>query len=58
MNLAKIINQLIPRLVQESIELEFYQLKIKPNGIKNYLTFVNSILEIMLQHSSDHVSLA
>ena len=58
MNLAKIINQIIPRLVQENIELEFYQLKIKPNGIKNYLTFVNSILEIMLEHSSDHVSLA
>ncbi|MCJ8305575.1 MAG: thiamine biosynthesis protein [Nitrosopumilus sp.] len=58
MNLAKIINQIIPRLVQENIELEFYQLKIKPNGIKNYLTYVNSILEIMLQHSSDHVSLA
>ena len=58
MNLAKIINQIIPRLVQENIELEFYQLKIKPNGIKNYLTYVNSILEIMLQHSNDHVSLA
>ena len=57
MNLAKIINQIIPRMVQENIELEFYQLKIKPSGIKNYLTFVNSILEIMLQDSSDHVSL-
>ncbi|MEO2265093.1 MAG: thiamine biosynthesis protein, partial [Nitrosopumilus sp.] len=58
MNLAKIINQIIPRLVQVNIKLEFYQLKIKPIGIKNYLIYVNSILEIMLQHSSDHVSLA
>ena len=48
MNLAKIINQIIPRLVQEKIGLEFYYLKIKPNGIKNYLIYVNSILEIML----------
>ena len=58
MNLAKIINQIIPRLVQDKIELEFYQLKIKPNGIKNYLIYVNSILKIMLQHSNSYVSLA
>ncbi len=58
MNLAKIINQIIPRLVQDKIELEFFQLKIKPNGVKNYLIFVNSILEIMLRHSNSHVSLA
>jgi hypothetical protein len=58
MNLAKIINQIIPRLVQDKIELEFFQLKIKPNGIKNYLIYVNSILEIMLKHSNSYVSLA
>ncbi len=58
MNLAKIINQIIPRLVQNNIDLEFFQLKIKPNGIKNYLIYVNSILEIMLQNSNSHVSLA
>ena len=58
MNLAKIINQIIPRLVQDKIELEFFHLKIKPNGIKNYLIYVNSILEIMLKHSNSHVSLA
>jgi hypothetical protein len=57
-NLAKIINQLIPRLAHEKIELEFFQLKIKPNGIKNYLIYVNSILEIMLQYSNRRVSLA
>ncbi len=58
MNLAKIINQIIPRLVQDKIELEFFQLKINPNGVKNYLIYVNSILEIMLKHSNSHVSLA
>ena len=58
MNLVKIINQIIPRLVQDNIELEFFELKIKPNGIKNYLIYVNSILEIMLQYSNNHVSLA
>ena len=58
MNLAKIINQIIPRLVQEKIGLEFYHLKIKPNGIKNYLIYVNSILEIMLSYSNNRISLA
>ncbi|MFQ5476753.1 MAG: thiamine biosynthesis protein [Nitrosopumilus sp.] len=58
MNLVKIINQIIPRLVQDKIELEFFELKIKPNGIKNYLIYVNSILEIMLRHSNIYVSLA
>ncbi len=58
MNLAKMINQIIPRLVQDKIELEFFHLKINPNGVKNYLTCVNSILEIMLQDSNNYVSLA
>lgn len=58
MNLVKIINQIIPRLVQDKIELEFLQLKISPNGIKNYLIYVNSILEISLQYSNYRVSLA
>jgi len=58
MNLAKIVNQIIPRLVQSEIELEFINLKIKPNGIRNYLIFVNSVLEIMLQYSDTRVSLA
>jgi hypothetical protein len=58
MNLSKIINQIIPRLIQEKIELEFYHLKIKSNGIKNYLIYVNSILEIMLNSSNNRISLA
>ena len=58
MNLSKIINQIIPRLVQEKIGLEFYHLKIKPNGIKNYLIYVNSVIEIMLSYSNKKISLA
>ena len=57
-NLVKITCQIIPRLIQEKIELEFFQIKMNPNGVKNYLIYVNSILEIMLQDSSDHISLA
>jgi len=58
MNLVKMINQIIPRLVQEKIELDFFWLKIKSNGIKNYLIYVNSVLELMLTQSNNRVSLA
>jgi adenylyl- and sulfurtransferase ThiI len=58
MNLAKIINQIIPRLVQDKVEIEFLYLKISPNGIKNYLIYVNSITELLLQYPNKRVSLA
>ena len=58
MNLAKMINQIIPRLVQERIEIEFYNLKINPNGNKNYLIYVNSIIEILLSYSNNKISLS
>ena len=58
MNLTKMINQIIPRLVQDYIEFEFFHLRINPNGIKNYLIYVNSILEILLQYPNSRVSLA
>ncbi len=57
MNLAKMINQIIPRLLQENIELEFLHLKIGTNGIKNYLIYINSILETLTRYSSNRVSL-
>ncbi|MFM9874822.1 MAG: thiamine biosynthesis protein [Nitrosarchaeum sp.] len=60
--LVKMINQIIPRLVKQEIILEFYNLKINHIGIKNYLIFVNSVLEIMLHEAKlnniNHVTLA
>ena len=58
MNLVKMINQIIPRLVQDKVELEFYHLSIKSNGRKNYLMYISSIIEIMLDQTTNHVSLA
>ena len=58
MNLVKTVNQIIPRLVQDKVELEFLQLKISPNGIRNYLIYVNSILEILLHYPNNRISLA
>ena len=50
-NLVKMINQLLPRLVKQEVEIEFFHLKIKHKGNQNYLIFVNSILEIMLHEA-------
>jgi hypothetical protein len=58
MNLVKIINQIIPRLVQDKVELEFLQLKTSPNGIKNYSIYISSILEILLHYPNNRISLA
>ncbi|MFB5629201.1 MAG: thiamine biosynthesis protein [Nitrosarchaeum sp.] len=62
MNLVKTINQIIPRLIKQEIGLEFYNIKINQTGVKNYLIFVNTILEIMLHEAKSnkisHVSLA
>jgi len=58
LNIVKSINQIIPRLVQEKIELDFYHLKIKSSGVKNYLIYVNSILEIMIRQTNQRISLA
>ena len=53
-NLAKTINQIIPRLVKERIRLEFYQFKISPTGAKNYRIFVNSVIEVLLHEAKKH----
>lgn len=58
MNLAKIINKIIPRLLQDSITIKFFHLGINPKGVKNYFVFVESILEIMLGQTQQYVSLA
>ncbi|MBT8173400.1 MAG: thiamine biosynthesis protein [Nitrosopumilus sp.] len=58
MNLAKMINQILPRLAQDNVELEFFEIKLKTTGIKNYLIYVNSILQIMLQYTNIRISIA
>ena len=54
MNLAKIINQIIPRLVKEKISIDFFQIKVNPSGTKNYLTFLNSVMEILLHEAKSN----
>jgi hypothetical protein len=62
MNLVKTINQIIPRLVKEKVMLDFFQVKMSPSGAKNYLAFINSIIEVLLHEAKSnklsYVSLA
>jgi adenylyl- and sulfurtransferase ThiI len=51
MNIVKAINQIIPRLVKQKVSLDFYKLKMKPLGNKNYLQFLNTVIEIMINES-------
>lgn len=56
-NLIKIINQIIPRLVKKQIEIEFYNFKINSSGNKNYLLYVNLILYLLLEQPEKRISL-
>lgn len=58
MNMIKYINQIVPRLIQNQIDIEFFHLKINPNGNKNYLTYLNSILDILLKQKENRISLS
>lgn len=57
-NIIKSLNQIIPRLVQKEIKIEFYYLKINSSGNKNYLVYVNSILNLLLKQPEKRISLA
>lgn len=61
-NLVKTINHIIPRLLKEKITLDFFQLDVNPNGTKNYLIFIFSILDILLHEAKlgkyDYISIS
>ena len=61
MNLAKIINKILPRLLENEVNLEFYKLQSKGVGSKSYLTTIRQVTEILLSISKreriEHVSL-
>lgn len=61
-NIVKMINQIIPRLVRQKIDIDFYHLRVPNTGIKSYLSFINYVEEIMIQQTKKtkikHVSIA
>ena len=60
-NLVKMINQIIPRMVTTNIELEFYKIKLTENSIKNYFLFFQVVLgllqKIAKKKKINHISL-
>lgn len=62
MNLAKIINKIIPRLLQEKVNLEFFMVPSKGGGSAGYLSTISQVTEVLLSIAKkdkiEHVSLA
>ena len=61
-NLVKIINNIIPRLLKQKIDIEFFYLNNLGSGIKEYPSFVSSILDLLIHQGKinkiSHISLA
>jgi len=62
MSLAKVLNQIIPRLVKKEVEIEFFHIKVSGSGMGSYLLFLSCVFEIMVtlakESKIDHVSVA
>ena len=56
-NLVKMINQILPRLVENKISLDFFQIKMSSKGIKNYQKLLRIVSEILLTYPNKHISL-
>lgn len=54
LNLVKTINQIIPRVVKETITLDFFPVKISKEGKQNYLSFIDTITEILLKEAESN----
>ena len=46
MNIAKILNQIIPMTIQSRIDLEFFEVEVKPTFL-NYLLYVDTIMRLL-----------
>jgi len=62
LNLVKMLNQILPRLIKSKIELEFFKVEIKGKSVKSLLSFVDSVTEILVRvakkNNLDRISLA
>lgn len=50
-NLAKIINQIIPKTLSEEVSLEFFHINVNPKGEKNFIIFINCIVNILIHEA-------
>ena len=61
-NLVKLINQIIPKTLKEKISLDFFHINVNPNGAKNYLTFIQQIINLLILEAKsgkfDYISIS
>ncbi|QUC65738.1 thiamine biosynthesis protein [Nitrosopumilus sp. K4] len=50
-NIVKMLNQIIPRLLKQKIEIDFFNLNISNYGTKNYLLLVKSVLDVLIKQT-------
>ncbi len=48
-SLVKILNQILPRTIKQKISLEFFQIPIKGSSVRNFLSLIESVTEILIQ---------
>ena len=48
LNLVKILNKIIPRTIQSSLDLEFFKITIKGKSSQSFLKMIETITEILL----------
>jgi len=53
-NLAQILNRVLPRTVKSKIDLEFFQVNIKGKGLQSDLLFIQTVTEILLSVAESH----
>lgn len=58
LGLAKAANQILPRLVQDRVDVDFFHLKSAPAGTKNHHAYLCLVLEVLLAQPEQRVSLA
>ena len=51
------LNQILPRLVENKVKLDFFQIKINPKEIKNYQKILGVVIEILLTYQNKYISL-
>ncbi len=54
LDLVKTINQIIPRMLKEKIEIDFFEIKPFFTGTKNYHVFLNTVTEVMLHEAKEN----
>jgi adenylyl- and sulfurtransferase ThiI len=47
-SLVKILNQILPRTIKQKILLEFFQIPIKGSSVRNFLSLIESVTEILI----------